>query len=82
MALWGSFLIQTPGHTVLHIGDTAYGDGALFHAIRQRYGAPDLAILPIGAYEPKITGAPLLPASATPPSSAASPTDPATSPTV
>ncbi len=30
----------------------------------------------------KITGAPLLPASATPPSSAASPTDPATSPTV
>ena len=53
MALWGSFLLQSPGHTVLHIGDTAYGDGATFHAIRERYGAPDLAIIPIGAYEPR-----------------------------
>ncbi len=53
MALWGSFLIRIPGFTLLHIGDTAYGDGATFRDIRARHGAPDLAIIPIGAYEPR-----------------------------
>ncbi len=53
MALWGSFLLHTPAGAILHIGDTAYGDGGTFHDIRTRYGAPDLAILPIGAYEPR-----------------------------
>ena len=53
MALWGSFLIRIPGFALLHIGDTAYGDGGTFRDIRARYGAPDLAIIPIGAYEPR-----------------------------
>lgn len=53
MALWGSFLFHTPAGTIYHVGDTGYGDGATFRAIRERYGAPDLAILPIGAYEPR-----------------------------
>lgn len=53
MTLWGSFLIQIPGFTLLHIGDTAYGDGGTFRDIRARYGAPDLAVIPIGAYEPR-----------------------------
>jgi L-ascorbate metabolism protein UlaG (beta-lactamase superfamily) len=53
MALWGSFLFQIPGFSLLHIGDTAYGDGGTFRDIRARYGAPDLAIIPIGAYEPR-----------------------------
>ena len=53
MALWGSFLLHTPAGLIYHIGDTGYGDGATFRAIRARYGAPDLAILPIGAYEPR-----------------------------
>ena len=53
MALWGSFLLDTPVGRILHIGDTAFGDGSIFDDIRARYGAPDLAILPIGAYEPR-----------------------------
>ncbi len=53
MALWGSFLLHTPAGLIYHIGDTGYGDGATFRDIRARYGAPDLAILPIGAYEPR-----------------------------
>ena len=53
MALWGSFLLRTPAGLVLHVGDTGFGDGATFRDVRDRYGAPDLAILPIGAYEPR-----------------------------
>ena len=53
MALWGSFVIAAPGFKILHIGDTAYGDGGTFDDIRARHGAPDLAILPIGAYAPR-----------------------------
>jgi L-ascorbate metabolism protein UlaG (beta-lactamase superfamily) len=53
MALWGSFLLHTPAGLVLQIGDTGYGDGATFRSIRARYGAPDVAVLPIGAYEPR-----------------------------
>ena len=34
-------------------GDTGYGDGRVFQGIRERFGAPRLAVLPIGAYEPR-----------------------------
>jgi L-ascorbate metabolism protein UlaG (beta-lactamase superfamily) len=34
-------------------GDTGYGTGDIFRAIRARYGPVDLAILPIGAYDPR-----------------------------
>ena len=30
-----------------------YGDGRIFTRVRERFGAPRLAILPIGAYEPR-----------------------------
>lgn len=54
MALWCAYVIKTAGGDVLyHIGDTAYGDGAVFRAIGERYGAPRVALLPIGAYEPR-----------------------------
>ena len=53
MALWGAFVLTTPAGTVYHVGDTAYGDGRLFRAVRDTYGPPDLAILPIGAYSPR-----------------------------
>ncbi len=53
MALWGAFLLHTPAGMVLHIGDTGFGDGGTFRDIRARYGAPDFAVLPIGAYEPR-----------------------------
>jgi L-ascorbate metabolism protein UlaG (beta-lactamase superfamily) len=53
MALWCGFVIQTPAGAVYNSGDTAYGDGRLFADIATRFGAPDAAILPIGAYEPR-----------------------------
>ncbi|MCW1777281.1 MBL fold metallo-hydrolase [Pantoea ananatis] len=34
-------------------GDTGYGDGAIFREIRDRHGAPDVALIPIGAYAPR-----------------------------
>jgi L-ascorbate metabolism protein UlaG (beta-lactamase superfamily) len=54
MALWCAFvLIGDAGGLLYHVGDTAYGDGSIFHRIRERYGRPDVALLPIGAYEPR-----------------------------
>ena len=52
-ALWCGYVLTTPRDTVYIAGDTAYGDGAPFHRVRQRFGPPTLAILPIGAYEPR-----------------------------
>ena len=53
MALWCGFVIQSPVGLVYNVGDTAYGDGRIFPDIAKRFGAPDVAILPIGAYEPR-----------------------------
>lgn len=54
MTLWCSFVLTSPGGGVIyHVGDTAYGDGSLFPRIADRFGRPDVAILPIGAYEPR-----------------------------
>jgi L-ascorbate metabolism protein UlaG (beta-lactamase superfamily) len=49
---WGGYLIRKGGRTVLFGGDTAYTDALT--ALRDR-GPVDLAILPIGAYDPWIT---------------------------
>ena len=53
MALWGAFVLTSPAGTVYHIGDTGFGDGEIFPPIAAEFGPPDLAILPIGAYEPR-----------------------------
>jgi L-ascorbate metabolism protein UlaG (beta-lactamase superfamily) len=53
MSLWASFIIETPGGCIYVVGDSAYGDGRYFREARQRYGPLQLAILPIGAYEPR-----------------------------
>ena len=53
MALWGAFTLTTPVGAIHHIGDTGYGDGSTFRAIRAEFGPPRLAILPIGAYAPR-----------------------------
>ncbi len=52
-ALWAAFVIETPAGRILHVGDSGYGDGHYFKTVRDRYGAPRLAILPIGHYEPR-----------------------------
>ena len=53
MALWCAFVLTTPAGVVYHVGDTGLGDGAIFRRVRETYGPPRLAILPIGAYEPR-----------------------------
>jgi L-ascorbate metabolism protein UlaG (beta-lactamase superfamily) len=53
MALWASFVIETPGGRIYFVADSGYGDGRYFRSARERYGPFRLAILPIGAYEPQ-----------------------------
>jgi L-ascorbate metabolism protein UlaG (beta-lactamase superfamily) len=53
MALWGGFVLRGKAAQIYFAGDTGYGDGAIFRAIRATHGAPDLALIPIGAYEPR-----------------------------
>jgi L-ascorbate metabolism protein UlaG (beta-lactamase superfamily) len=52
-ALWAAFIVETPAGRIYHVGDSGYGDGAHFRAARERHGPFRLAILPIGAYEPR-----------------------------
>src|SRR6201982_3543140 len=53
MALWASFVIETPGGRIYFVADSGYGEGRYFRSARERYGPFKLAILPIGAYEPR-----------------------------
>jgi L-ascorbate metabolism protein UlaG (beta-lactamase superfamily) len=53
MALWCGFMVHTPQALIYFAGDTGYGDGAIFRHMREEHGAPDLAIIPIGAYAPR-----------------------------
>ena len=53
MALWCAFVIETPAGTIYFAGDTGYGDGAHFRDVRRDFGPVRLALLPIGAYEPR-----------------------------
>jgi L-ascorbate metabolism protein UlaG (beta-lactamase superfamily) len=50
-ALWGGFLLCADDARIFFAGDTAYG--SFFREIRERLGPIDLALLPIGAYEPR-----------------------------
>lgn len=50
-ALWGGYVIRGSGLKVLFAGDTGYNQH--FKQIKQKFGAMDLSLLPIGAYEPR-----------------------------
>jgi L-ascorbate metabolism protein UlaG (beta-lactamase superfamily) len=50
-ALWGGFMLTVGRRKMFFAGDSAYASS--FREIRRRLGAADLAILPIGAYEPR-----------------------------
>ena len=50
-ALWGGFLIEARGRRILFAGDSGYGPH--FREIGARLSPIDLALLPIGAYEPR-----------------------------
>jgi L-ascorbate metabolism protein UlaG (beta-lactamase superfamily) len=49
--LWCGYRIRHQGKDIHFAGDTGYTRS--FHTVRERLGAPDLALLPIGAYEPR-----------------------------
>jgi L-ascorbate metabolism protein UlaG (beta-lactamase superfamily) len=51
MTLWGGFFLDHRGATLYVAGDTGYT--RYFSQIREQLGAPDFALLPIGAYEPR-----------------------------
>ena len=53
MSLWASFVIELPGGRLYFVADSGYGDGRYFRRARERHGPFRLAILPIGAYEPR-----------------------------
>lgn len=50
--LWGGFALRSDATgLVYYAGDTGYG--AFYGDVRERFGAPRLALLPIGAYKPR-----------------------------
>ncbi len=49
-ALWGGFVIEGGGLSIYHSGDTAYFEG--FLDIGRHFPRLDVALLPIGAYDP------------------------------
>ena len=50
-SLWGSFYVLSPDFKIYFGSDSGYGPH--FSNIRLRLGAPDLSLLPIGAYAPR-----------------------------
>lgn len=52
-ALWASFVVATPAGKIYAVGDSGFGEGRIFSDIGARHPAIRLALLPIGAYEPR-----------------------------
>jgi len=55
--LWSGYVIECQERLVYFAGDTGFGEH--FAQIRENFGAPRLALLPIGAYEPRWFMAPI-----------------------
>ena len=55
--LWCGYVIKAAERMIYFAGDTAFGDH--FERVRAQFGAPWLALLPIGAYEPRWFMAPV-----------------------
>jgi L-ascorbate metabolism protein UlaG (beta-lactamase superfamily) len=52
-ALWCGFVIRGLGQGVFFAGDTGFDQGRPFRRVAERHGTLGLALLPIGAYEPR-----------------------------
>src|SRR5262249_19380280 len=52
-ALWAAFVIDTPAGRIFHVADSGYGTGFHFKNARERLGPFPLAILPVGASQPR-----------------------------
>jgi L-ascorbate metabolism protein UlaG (beta-lactamase superfamily) len=50
-SLWGGYVIESHGRRIYFAGDTGYSTH--FSDIKSRLGPPDIAMLGIGAYEPR-----------------------------
>lgn len=55
--LWCGYVIETRGRIIYFAADTGFGQH--FAGIRERFGPPRLALLPIGAYQPRWFMAPI-----------------------
>ncbi len=52
-ALWASFVLETGAGKLYIVCDSGYGEGRHFRRVGEAHGPLRLAILPIGAYEPR-----------------------------
>jgi L-ascorbate metabolism protein UlaG (beta-lactamase superfamily) len=52
-ALWASFVLETRVGKIYIVCDSGYGEGKHFRSVAEAHGPLRLAILPIGAYEPR-----------------------------
>lgn len=52
-ALWASFVIATPSGMIYAVGDSGLGDGSIFRNVARAFPSIRMALLPIGAYEPR-----------------------------
>jgi L-ascorbate metabolism protein UlaG (beta-lactamase superfamily) len=52
-ALWASFVLETPAGKIYIVGDSGYGGGQHFRRVADAHAPLRLALLPIGAYEPR-----------------------------
>ncbi len=52
-ALWCGFVLRGLGDGVFFAGDTGFDQGQPFMRVARQHGAVGLALLPIGAYEPR-----------------------------
>ena len=52
-ALWASYVLETPAGRIYAVGDSGLGDGRTFRHVGTRHKNIRMALLPIGAYEPR-----------------------------
>jgi L-ascorbate metabolism protein UlaG (beta-lactamase superfamily) len=52
-ALWASFVVESGARKIYCVGDSAFAEGGIFKRVRRRHPGLTLALLPIGAYEPR-----------------------------
>jgi L-ascorbate metabolism protein UlaG (beta-lactamase superfamily) len=52
-ALWAAVNIETKSGNIYFVGDSGYGNGRYFKKAKEKFGKFRLALLPMGAYEPR-----------------------------
>lgn len=52
-ALWAALTIETKSGNIYFIGDSGYGEGRYFKRDKEKFGKFRLALLPMGAYQPR-----------------------------